>query len=114
MRSTWTNSAWAQSWSDPASTGKIVEIPSCPKIYRRAVCADLSHEGVRSAYDHRLRAQVVRAGTRCLPEHIRIPRATVSTWRRRGQRPIVTIEPLDEDQQQLVDTIAKLEQKIGR
>jgi transposase InsO family protein len=66
---------------------------------------------MRCAYDHRLRDQVVRSGTRCLPKHIRIPRSTVSTWRRRGQRPVVTIEPLDEDQQQLVDTIAKLEQQ---
>jgi hypothetical protein len=44
---------------------------------------------IRCAYDHRLRAQVVRVGTRCLPQHIRIPRSTVSTWRRRGQRPVV-------------------------
>jgi hypothetical protein len=49
----------------------------------------------RCTYDHRLRAQVVRTGTRCLPKHIWIPRSTVSTWRRRGQRPVVTIEPLD-------------------
>ena len=66
----------------------------------------------RSAYDHRLRAQVVRAGTTCLPEHIRIPRSTVSTWRRRGQRPVVTIEPLDQDRQQLFDTIVKLDRRV--
>jgi hypothetical protein len=29
----------------------------------------------RSAYDHRLRAQVVKTGTRCLPKHIAIPRS---------------------------------------
>jgi hypothetical protein len=64
------------------------------------------------AYDHRLRAQVVMSGTRCPPKHIRIPRSTVSTWRRRGQRPVVTIEPLDQDRQQLVDTIAKLDRRV--
>src|ERR1039457_1090535 len=66
----------------------------------------------RCTYDHRLRAQVVRSGTRCLPKHIRIPRSTASTWRRRGQRPVVTIEPLDQDRQQLVDTIAKLDRRV--
>jgi hypothetical protein len=36
----------------------------------------------RCAYDHRLRNQVVRTGTRCLPKHIWIPRSTASSWRR--------------------------------
>jgi hypothetical protein len=66
----------------------------------------------RCTYDHRLRAQVVRSGTRCLPKHIRIPRSTASTWRRRSQRPVVTIEPFDQDRQQLVDTIAKLDSRV--
>jgi putative transposase len=66
----------------------------------------------RCAYDHRLRNQVVKTGTRCLPEHIRIPRSTLSTWQRRGQRPVVTIEPFDQDRQQLVDTIAKLDRRV--
>ncbi len=66
----------------------------------------------RCTYDHRLRNQVVRTGTRCLPKHIRIPRSTASTWRRRGQRPVVTIEPFDQDRQQLVDTIAKLDRRV--
>jgi len=65
----------------------------------------------RCAYDHRLRNQVVKTGTRCLPEHIRIPRSTLSTWQRRGQRPVVTIEPFDQDRQHLVDTIAKLDRR---
>ena len=65
----------------------------------------------RCAYDHRLRDQVVRSGTRCLPKHVAIPRSTVCTWRRRGSRPVVTIEPLDQDRQQLVDTIAKLDRR---
>jgi len=66
----------------------------------------------RCAYDHRIREQVVRTGTRCLPKHVTIPRSTVSTWRRRGSRPVVTIEPLDQDRQQLVDTIAKLDRRV--
>jgi transposase InsO family protein len=66
----------------------------------------------RCTYDYRIREQVVRTGTRCLPKHIRIPRSTVSTWRRRGQRPVVTIEPFDQDRQQLVDTIAKLDRRV--
>ena len=65
----------------------------------------------RYAYDHRLRDQVARSGTRCLPKHVAIPRSTVSTWRRRGSRPVVTIEPIEQDRQQLLDTIAKLEQQ---
>jgi hypothetical protein len=67
----------------------------------------------RCTYDHHIREQVVRTGTRCLPKHIRIPRSTVSTWRRRGQRPVVTIEPFDQDRQQLVDSIAKLDRRAG-
>src|ERR1035441_7930707 len=66
----------------------------------------------RCTYDHHIREQVVRTGTRCLPKHIRIPRSTVSTWRRRGQRPVVTIEPFDQDRQQLVDSIAKLDRRV--
>jgi hypothetical protein len=65
----------------------------------------------RCAYDHRLRDQVVRSGTRCLPKHVAIPRSTVSTWRRRGARPVVTIEPIEQDRQQLLDAIVKLERQ---
>jgi transposase InsO family protein len=36
----------------------------------------------------------------------------VSTWRRRGSRPVVTIEPTDRDRPQLVDTIAKLDRRV--
>ena len=59
-------------------------------------------------YDHRLRDQVVRSGTRCLPKHVAIPRSTVATWRRRGSRPVATIEPMTHDRQQLVAAVAKL------
>ena len=65
----------------------------------------------RCAYDHRLRDQVVRTGTRCLPKHIAIPRSTVSTWRRRGHRPVVTIEPTEHDRQQLVEAIGMIERQ---
>ena len=65
----------------------------------------------RFAYDHRIRNQVVKTGTRCLPKHIRITRSTVSTWRRRGSRPVVTIEQPDQDRQQLLDTITRLERQ---
>jgi hypothetical protein len=63
----------------------------------------------RHAYDHRLRDHVVRTGTRCLPQHVAIPRSTVATWRRRGSRPVVTIEPMAQDREQLLAAIAKLE-----
>ena len=66
----------------------------------------------RRAYDQRLRDHVVRIGTRCLPNHVAIPRSTVSTWRRRVSRPVVTIEPADQDRQHMVDTIAKLDRRV--
>jgi hypothetical protein len=65
----------------------------------------------RHAYDHRLRDHVVRTGTRCLPQHVAIPRSTVATWRRRGSRPVVTIEPMAQDREQLLAAIAMLEQQ---
>jgi hypothetical protein len=78
------------------------------------VDTDTANSRTRCAYDHRIRDQVVRSGTRYLPKHIRIPRSTASTWRRRGSRPVVTIEPIDQDRQQLVDTIAKLDRRVPR
>jgi hypothetical protein len=39
--------------------------------------------------------------------------STILHYRRRGQRPVVTIEPLDQDRQQVVDTIAKLDRRVG-
>jgi hypothetical protein len=81
--------------------GEALAMPDTPKFTSQARCA----------YDHRVREQVVRFGTRCLPKHIRIPRSTASTWRRRGFRPVVTIEPPDQDRQQLLDTITKLERQ---
>ena len=63
----------------------------------------------RRAYDHRLREQVLRTGTRALTRHLAIPRSTVSTWRRRGLRTVTTIEPIEQDRQQLLDLVAKLD-----
>jgi putative transposase len=65
----------------------------------------------RRAYDHRLREQVLRAGTRALTRHLAIPRSTVSTWRRRGLRPVITIEPIELDRQLLLDLVAKLDRR---
>jgi putative transposase len=66
----------------------------------------------RRAYDHRLREQVLRTGTRVLARHLAIPRSTVSTWRRRGLRPVVSIEPIEQDRQQLLDSLAKLDRRV--
>jgi transposase InsO family protein len=65
----------------------------------------------RRTYDHRIREQVCRTGKRCLPRHLAIPRSTVSSWHRRGVRAVVTIEPFDQDRQELLDTIAKLDRR---
>ena len=47
----------------------------------------------RRAYDHRLREHVVRCGPLAVAKHVHIPRSAVSTWRRRGLRPVVSAEP---------------------
>jgi putative transposase len=65
----------------------------------------------RHAYDHRLREHVVRSGPTSLGHRLAIPRSTIWTWRRRGLRPVVTIEPLDQDRQHLLESIAKLERR---
>jgi hypothetical protein len=39
------------------------------------------------------------------------PALHCSTWRRRGSRPVVTIEQPDQDRQQLLDTITRLERQ---
>jgi len=66
---------------------------------------------VRRAYDHRLREHVVRTGARSLARHVPIPRSTISTWQRRGLRPVVTIEPLQQDRQLLLESIVKLDRR---
>ena len=65
----------------------------------------------RRTYDHRLREHVVRAGARSLGHSLDIPRSTVSTWRRRGLRPVVTGEVLDQNRQQLLESIARLDRR---
>ena len=51
----------------------------------------------RRAYDHRLREHVLRCGPSAVAKHVQIPRSTVSTWRRRGLRPVVTTDPVGQD-----------------
>ena len=55
------------------------------------VASDAQRPRPRRAYDHRLREHVVRCGPMAVAKHVHIPRSTVSTWRRRGLRPVVTI-----------------------
>jgi hypothetical protein len=65
----------------------------------------------RRAYDHRLGEQVLRTGTRALTRHLAIPQSTVSTCRRRGLRPVTTIEPIEQDRQEMLDLVAKLDRR---
>ena len=65
----------------------------------------------RRAYDHRLREHVVRSGPTSLGHRLAIPGSTIWTWRRRGLRPVVTMEPLDQDRQHLLESIAKLDRR---
>jgi putative transposase len=58
----------------------------------------------RRSYDHRLREQVVRCGAKSIARHVQIQRSTVSTWRQRGLRAVVTTEPLSLDQQRVLDS----------
>lgn len=51
----------------------------------------------RRTYDQRLREHVVRAGARALGHGLAIPRSTDSTWQRRGLRPVVTVEFLEQN-----------------
>jgi len=54
-------------------------------------------------------AQTFRANV--LPKHVAIPRSTVSTWQSRVSRPVVTIEPVEQDHQQLVDAMVNFERQ---
>ena len=65
----------------------------------------------RRSYDHRLREHVVRAGAGSLGHGLAIPRSTVSTRQRRGLRPVVTVEVLEQNRQQLLESIAKLDRR---
>ncbi len=66
---------------------------------------------VRRAYDHRLREHVVRCGAKAIARHVQIPRSTVSSWRRRGLRPVVTTEPIGQDLQHALESSARWEKQ---
>jgi hypothetical protein len=66
---------------------------------------------VRRAYDHRLREHVVRCGAKAIARHVQIPRSTVSSWRRRGLRPVVTTEPVGEDLQHALESRTRWEKQ---
>ena len=65
----------------------------------------------RRAYDHRLRDHVVRCGAKTVARHVQIPRSTVSTWRRRGLRPVVSTEPVAQDLHRAIDSSARWENR---
>ena len=65
----------------------------------------------RRAYDHRLREQVVRCGPRSVPRHVKIPRSTVATWRRRDIRPVVSTEQASQDLPRALDSCARWEKR---
>ena len=65
----------------------------------------------RRAYDHRLREQVCRTGSHALSRRLEIPRSTIATWKRRGLRPVVSVEMFGADRHQLLRTIEKLEKR---
>jgi putative transposase len=66
---------------------------------------------VRRTYDHRLREHVVRCGAKAIARHVQIPRLTVSSWRRRGLRPVVTTEPVGEHVQHALESRARWEKQ---
>jgi hypothetical protein len=55
---------------------------------------------------------VCRAGTRALGHGLNVPRSTVSTWKRRGLRSVVSREPFEQDRQQLLCAIERLEKRV--
>jgi len=63
----------------------------------------------RRAYDHRLREHVHRTGARSLGHGLHVPRSTISSWKRRGPRSVVSLEAFGQDREQLLSTIHKLE-----
>jgi len=65
----------------------------------------------RRAYDHRLREHVCRTGSHALNRRLEIPRSTIATWKRRGLRPVVSVEWFEADRHQLLRTIETLEKR---
>jgi putative transposase len=62
----------------------------------------------RRAHDYRLRAHVHRTGVRGLGHGLHVPRSTISSWKRRGPRAVVSLEPFGHDREWLLATIDKL------
>ncbi len=65
----------------------------------------------RRAYDHRLREHVHRTGVRGMGHRLHVPRSTISSWKRRGPRAVVSLEPFGHDREKLLTTIDKLEKR---
>ena len=74
------------------------------------VASDAQRPRPLRTYDHRLREHVVRCGPMAVAKHVHIPRSTVSTWRRRGLRPVVTTEMFD-NKQDALDSSARWEKR---
>src|SRR5665811_386601 len=66
----------------------------------------------RRAYDHRLREHEHRAGARSLGHGLHIPRSTISSWKRRGPRSVVSLDVFGHDRQQLLGSIEKLDTRV--
>ena len=52
-----------------------------------------------------------RSGARALGHRLHVPRSTISSWKRRGLRAVVTDEVLDHDREKLLSTVEKLERR---
>ncbi len=52
-----------------------------------------------------------RTGARSLGRTVHVPRSTISNWKRRGLRSVVSLEAFGHDHQQLLSTIEKLERR---
>jgi putative transposase len=66
----------------------------------------------RRTYDHRLREHVHRTGGRGLGHRLHVPRSTISSWKRRAPRAVISLEPFGHDREQLLTTIDKLEKRV--
>lgn len=67
----------------------------------------------RRAYDHRLRERVHRNEPVPGLRQLRIPRSTRSSWRCRAPRAVVTLDAVDQDRQQLLECIDRLERRVA-
>jgi hypothetical protein len=94
---------------------RIVQV-SCPRTQGpedSPTTMSFSSTGTRTrrTYDNRLREHVMRAGARSLGHGLAIPHSTVSPWKRRGLRPVVTVEVLEQNRQQLLESITRLDRR---